>query len=312
MDKDIEVISSVGKTFDSPSRKKPKERASLRLCVIQDKWHESLEKQKDSLRRLSDVAQKEKPELILFQELTLNPYACSIPRKDNPDWLPEDLTTGETFNFAKEIANLTNAFVVMSLYEKIDSNIEKGYNTAIVVSPSEKLVSKTRKTHLPVTAGYYEDTYFLNGEDKTPIVEINGAKVGTPTCWDQWFPELARLYGLKKTDLICYPTAIGSEPDHPNFDTKDLWQKMMVAHGIANGMFVAASNRIGLENGITFYGSSFISDPYGRLLVQASRDKRSVLVADLDLDQKRDWLELFPFFETRQPLMYEEIVKKDY
>jgi N-carbamoylputrescine amidase len=312
MDKDIEVISSVGKLFDSPSRKKPKERGSLRLCVIQDNWHESLEKQKDSLRQLSDVAQKEKPQLILFQELTLNPYACSIPRKNNPEWLPEDLTTGETFNFAKEIANLTNAFVVMSLYEKIENNIEKGYNTAIVVSPSGKLVSKTRKTHLPVTAGYYEDTYFLNGEDKTPIFEIDGAKVGTPTCWDQWFPELARLYGLKKTDLICYPTAIGSEPDHPNFDTKDLWQKMMVAHGIANGMFVAASNRIGEENGITFYGSSFISDPYCRLLVQASRDKRIVLVADLDLDQKRDWLELFPFFETRQPQMYEEIVKKDY
>lgn len=312
MVKDIEVVSSVGTLFDSPSRKKPKERDFLRLCVIQDKWNLSLDKQKDSLRQLCEVAKKEQPQLILFQELTLNPYACSIPRKDNPGWLPEDLKTGETINFAKEIANLTNAFVIMSLYEKIENNNEKGYNTAIVVSPSEELVLRTRKTHLPVTAGYYEDTYFLNGEDKTPILEVNNAKVGTPTCWDQWFPELARLYGLKKTDLICYPTAIGSEPDHPNFDTKDLWQQMMVAHGIANGMFVAASNRIGIENGITFYGSSFITDPFGRLLVQASRDKRSVLVADLDLDQKRDWLELFPFFETRQPQMYEELTKKDY
>lgn len=309
MDQDFEIISSTGKSFDSPSRTKSKERGSFRLCVIQDKWHESIEKQKDSLRQLSEVAKNEKPNLILFQELTLNPYACSIPRKNNPNWLPEDLTKGETFNFAKEIANLTNAFVVMSLYEKIGDLNEKGYNTAIIVSPEEKLVLRTRKTHLPVTAGYYEDTYFLNGDDKTPLAQINDAKIGTPTCWDQWFPELARLYGLKNTDLVCYPTAIGSEPDHPNFDTKYLWQHMMISHGIANAMFVAASNRIGIENGITFYGSSFISDPFGRVLVEAKRDKRSVLIADLDLDQKRDWIELFPFFQTRRPEMYEEITK---
>lgn len=310
MDKDYELISSVGTVFESPSRKKPKERNFLRISVIQDQWNQSLEIQKDSLRQLSEVAKSEKPQMILFQELTLNPYACSIPRDKNPDWLPEDLSNGVTINFAKEIASLTNAYIVMSLYEKIENNSNKGYNTAIVVSPKQELILRTRKTHLPVTAGYYEDTYFLNGQDHTPIFEIEDAKIGTPTCWDQWFPELARLYGLKGTDLICYPTAIGSEPDHPNFDTKYLWQQMMIAHGIANGMYVAASNRIGVENGITFYGSSFISDPYGRLLVQAKRDKRSVLVADLDLDQKRDWLELFPFFETRQPQTYGEIVNK--
>lgn len=310
MNDDFELISSVGHIFDSPARKKPAERGNFRVSVIQDFWHENIDDQKASLRQLSEVAKVEKPNLIIFQELTLNPYACSIPRINNSSWQPEDLQNGETINFAKEISKITNACVVMSLYEKIESNNEKGYNTAITVSNKQELVLKTRKTHLPITAGYYEDTYFLNGNDEISSLDIDGVKIGTPTCWDQWFPELARIYGLKNTDLISYPTAIGSEPDHPNFDTFALWQKMMVAHGIANGMFVAASNRIGIENGITFYGSSFISDPYGRVLVQASRDKRTVLVADLDLDQKRDWLELFPFFGTRQPHMYGELTKK--
>jgi N-carbamoylputrescine amidase len=100
------------------------------------------------------------------------------------------------------------------------------------------------------------------------------------------------------------PTAIGSEPDHPDFDTQPLWERVIVGNGIANGTFMVAVNRIGTEPPLTFYGSSFISDPYGRVLVQAPRDEPAVLVADLDLDQRRDWLELFPFLRTRRPETY--------
>ena len=105
--------------------------------------------------------------------------------------------------------------------------------------------------------------------------------------------------------MIIYPTAIGSEPDHPGFDTQPLWQQVIVGNGVANGTFMVAINRIGSEPPLTFYGSSFISDPYGRVLVQAPRDEPAVLVADLDLDQRRDWLELFPFLTTRRPDTYE-------
>ena len=136
------------------------------------------------------------------------------------------------------------------------------------------------------------------------MVTVGGAQVGFPTCWDQWFPELARAYALGGAQLLVYPTAIGSEPDHPEFDTQPLWQHMIVAHGIANGLFVIAVNRIGYEDPLTFYGSSFISDPYGRKLVEAPRDAAALLVAELDLDQRRDWLELFPFLTTRRPDAY--------
>jgi N-carbamoylputrescine amidase len=123
---------------------------------------------------------------------------------------------------------------------------------------------------------------------------------------------LARGYALAGADLLVYPTAIGSEPDHPTFDTQPLWQQVMIGHAIANGLHVIAVNRIGTESigdtGITFYGSSFIADPYGRVLVQAPRDEPSVLVADLDLDARRDWLELFPFLATRRPDQYGPLI----
>ncbi len=131
-----------------------------------------------------------------------------------------------------------------------------------------------------------------------------GARIGMPTCWDEWFPEVARSYSLGGAEIVVYPTAIGSEPVFPDFDTRPLWQQVIVANGINSGLFMVVPNRVGDEGAVTFYGSSFISDPYGRVLVQAPRDEEAVLVADLDLDQRRDWLELFPFLLTRRPDTY--------
>jgi len=126
-----------------------------------------------------------------------------------------------------------------------------------------------------------------------------------------FFPtELARAYSLAGADVLIYPTAIGSEPDHPDFDTQPLWERVIVANGIANGTFMVAVNRTGVEDPLRFYGSSFISDPYGRVLVQAPRDEPAVLVADLDLDQRGDWLELFPFLTTRRPDTYGPLAER--
>ncbi len=108
----------------------------------------------------------------------------------------------------------------------------------------------------------------------------------------------------RRAEILVYPTAIGSEPDHPQFDTQPLWQQVIVGNGIANGTFMVVPNRHGGEGLITFYGSSFISDPYGRILAQAPRDESAVLVADLDLQQREDWLALFPFLATRRPDTY--------
>lgn len=299
-----EVITHINKGADSPARVLPAERAPLRIAGIQEPWHGSVEKQKLEISAAVQAASEFAPDLIILTELTLYPYACTRPDAQ-ADFVPEKLD-GMSVSFAAELARSSGAHVLISLYEDAG---DKNYNSAVTVAPDGQIVLKTRKTHIPVTAGYYEDEYFAQGDSSPAVMKIKDALVGSPTCWDQWFPELAREYGLINTDLLCYPTAIGSEPDHPDFDTEPLWRQMMLAHGIANGLFVAAVNRTGQEDGIDFYGSSFISDPYGRILARAGNSDSAVLVADLDLDQKRDWLTLFPFFKTRRPSVYKNINK---
>ena len=299
-----EVITHINKGSDSPARILPAVRTPLRIALIQEPWHGSVEKQKAEITAAVQAASEFAPDLIVLTELSLYPYACTRPDAQ-ADFVPEKLD-GVSVTFAAELARSSGAHVLISLYEDAG---DKHYNSAVTVAPDGGIVLKTRKTHIPVTAGYYEDKYFAEGDSTPAVVKIKDASVGTPTCWDQWFPELAREYGLINTDLLCYPTAIGSEPDHPDFDTEPLWRQMMVAHAIANGLFVAAVNRTGIEDGITFYGSSFISDPYGRILARAGTSGSAVLVADLDLDQKRDWLTLFPFFKTRRPSVYKNINK---
>ena len=299
-----EVITHINKGSDSPARILPAVRTPLRIALIQEPWHGSVEKQKAEITAAVQAASEFAPDLIVLTELSLYPYACTRPDAQ-ADFVPEKLD-GMSVSFAAELARSSGAHVLISLYEDAG---DKQYNSAVMVAPDGGIVLKTRKTHIPVTAGYYEDKYFAEGDSTPAVVKIKDASVGTPTCWDQWFPELAREYGLINTDLLCYPTAIGSEPDHPDFDTEPLWRQMMVAHAIANGLFVAAVNRTGIEDGITFYGSSFISDPYGRILARAGASGSAVLVADLDLDQKRDWLTLFPFFKTRRPSVYKNINK---
>jgi N-carbamoylputrescine amidase len=263
------------------------------------------------------AAAAEGAKLVCLQELTLSPYFAIVP--DGPaagGVEPEPVPDGPTSRFAIELAQDTGVHVHASLFERADGDDGLGYNTAVVAAPAGEIIARTRKLHIPVTAGYYEDRYFRPGppgDDAFPVVELADARLGFPTCWDQWFPELARAYSLAGAEVLVYPTAIGSEPDHPDFDTQPLWQQVIVGNGITNGTFMVAVNRIGTEQvagtEITFYGTSFISDPYGRVLVQAPRDEPAVLVADLDLEQRRDWLTLFPFLTTRRPDAYGSLVR---
>lgn len=301
----------------SPARTEPPSRPPLRTGVVQERWHPDPEEHEAALAAGIRMAAAEGARIVCLQELTLSRYFAVTP--DGPATAgatPEDLETGRTATFARRLAGETGAYVHASLYERADGPDGLGYNTAIVVAPDGRVVSRTRKLHIPVTAGYYEDRYFRPGPadgDPFPLTvletEAGKAQLGCPTCWDQWFPELARGYSLAGAEVLIYPTAIGSEPDHPEFDTEPLWQQVIVANGIANGTFMIAINRIGFEDPLTFYGSSFISDPYGRVLVQAPRDQPAVLVADLDLDQRRDWLELFPLLRTRRPEAYGRLVE---
>ncbi len=316
MSESLELIT----TYDVPeslARVRPPERTPVRVGLVQHRWHSDPAEHEEALAGGIRMAAAEGARLVCLQELTLSKYFAVVP--DGPSSAgaaPEDLATGRTLAFAARLARETGVFVHASLYERADGPDGLGFNTAIVVGADGQLVSRTRKLHIPVTAGYYEDHYFRPGPadgDPYPVVALSlggsEARLGLPTCWDQWFPELARAYSLRGAEVLVYPTAIGSEPDHPDFDTQPLWQQVIVANGVANGTFMVAVNRTGVEEPLTFYGSSFISDPYGRVLAQAPRDRPAVVVADLDLDQRRDWLELFPFLRTRRPDAYRVLVE---
>ena len=277
----------------------------VRVALVQHAWIDDpaalVETLRDGIRTAAEAGAK----VVFLPELTLSRYPADTVPEGTPSDIAEDLETGRTVTFARDAARDHGVHVHASLYERADQGDGLGFNTAVIVAPSGEIVARTRKTHIPVTAGYYEDKYFRPGpaEDAYPVVDLREpeVRVGLPTCCDAWFPEVARLYSLEGAQLLCYPTAIGSEPDHPEFDTQPLWQQVIVGNGIANGLFMVVPNRYGTEGLITFYGSSFISDPYGRILVQAPRDEAAVLVADLDLAQRQDWLDLFPFLSTRRP-----------
>ncbi|NLU67835.1 carbon-nitrogen hydrolase [Streptomyces sp. HNM0574] len=296
----------------SPTRTRPAEREPFRVAAVQERWHSDPAEHKAALREGIRLAAEEGARVVCLQELTLSPYFAVVRKADHPAPAgPEELESGPTFTFAAEAAREYGVYVHASLYEKAPapdgSDDGLGYNTAILVAPDGTLVRRTRKMHIPVSEGYYEDHWFRQGpagDDAYAPVDVEQARVGLPTCWDQWFPELARAYSLAGTDVLVYPTAIGSEPGHPGFDTQPLWQKVITGNAIANATFMVVPNRIGTEGTLTFYGSSFIVDPYGRVLAQAPRDEAAVLVADLDLDARRDWLELFPFLATRRPESY--------
>ncbi|HTW11964.1 MAG TPA: nitrilase-related carbon-nitrogen hydrolase [Solirubrobacteraceae bacterium] len=315
------VLKVADQVPESLARTRPAQRPPLRIGLVQQCWHADAEAHEAVLADGIRLAAQQGARVVCMQELTLSPYFAITP--DGPSAAgaaPEPLQSGPTFQFAARCARVYGVHVHASLYERADAPDGLGYNTAILVSPEGKLVQRTRKLHIPITAGYYEDRYFRQGpadeEDPFPVIALplgdgdERARLALPTCWDQWFPELARAYSLKGAEVLIYPTAIGSEPDHPEFDTEPLWQQVIIGNGIANGTFMVAVNRIGFEDPLTFYGSSFISDPYGRILVQAPRDEPAVLVADLDLDQRRDWLELFPFLTTRRPDAYGTLTER--
>ena len=301
----------VGAVPPSPARVEPPRRAPFRVGLVQERWRPEPEEHAAALERGIAMAAAEGARLVCLQELTLSPYFAIVPDAQEAALeRAEAIPDGPTTRLAARAARAHGIHVHASLYERADDGGGLGFNTAIVVGPDGGVLARTRKLHIPVTAGYYEDRYFRAGDDAEgyPVVALEQGSFGFPTCWDQWFPELARAYSLGGAEVIVYPTAIGSEPDHPDFDTEPLWEKVITANGIANGTFMVAVNRIGFEDPLTFYGSSFVSDPYGRVLVQAPRDEAAVLVADLDLDQRRDWLALFPLLDTRRPEIYAALI----
>jgi len=293
----------------SLSRVREPERAVIKVAAVQIGHNVDSAAHIATVIEAIETAVDAGAQIIFLPELTLSRYPADTLPSGVPNQNAEQLESGPTFSLISQQAKKYSVVIHASLYQEAGLTDGRGLNTAIVVGTNGELLGSTPKLHIPVTEGYFEDKYFAPGPDNNPYpvfeMDLNGRpKLGLPTCWDEWFPEVARAYALAGADILCYPTAIGSEPDHPDFDTEPLWRQVIIGHAIANGLFIVVPNRWGNEGLLDFYGSSFIVDPYGRILAQAGRSGNEVLVVELDLDQRRDWLELFPFFATRRPDTY--------
>ena len=296
----------------SLSRVREPERAVLKVAAVQLSHNVDSAAHTATVIEAIEIAVEAGAQIIFLPELTLSKYPADALPTGRPSQNAEQLESGPTFSLISQQAKKYGVVIHASLYQEAGLTDGRGLNTAIVVGTNGELLGSTPKLHIPVTEGYFEDKYFAPGQGNNPypVFEmdlVGKPKLGLPTCWDEWFPEVARAYALAGADILCYPTAIGSEPDHPDFDTEPLWRQVIIGHAIANGLFIVVPNRWGNEGLLDFYGSSFIVDPYGRILAQAGRSGDEVLVAELDLDQRRDWLELFPFFATRRPDTYGSI-----
>ncbi len=238
--------------------------------------------------------------LVCLPEFSILPYFPGCRDPAGFAWA-EPLRGGVSDRFFSELARTHRVSLIGSLFE-IDVD-GKFWDTATVHDASGELCHFTRKVHIPSGDGYHETDYFT-GCDQYPVHDIGAIKLGAPTCYDQWFPELARIYALEGAEFIYYPTAIGSEPTAPDFDSADAWRTVMRGHAVANGLFIAACNRVGRENAVTFYGSSFICDPLGNILAQAERDRDQVIHALLLAEVREQYLDLFPLLHQRRPQHY--------
>ncbi|HAU0889332.1 TPA: carbon-nitrogen hydrolase [Legionella pneumophila] len=274
----------------------------LTVALVQEQWYENPKEHQDKLASGIFSATQQGAKLVCLQELTLSPYFCTRSDVDPAPYM-EDIATGPTAQFVSQMAKSNQIHITASLFEKA------GYNTAVAFNPQGELIAVTRKQHIPSGEKYHENFYFKPGDSNYPVHTIADHHLGLPTCYDQWFPELSRIYGLKGAEILVYPTAIGGEPTAPGFDSQPMWQKVMVAQGIMSNTFIIAVNRIGCEDDLSFYGSSFISTPMGEILVQAPRNEPAVLVAELDFSQRELWGRLFPFPQQREPETYHELVK---
>lgn len=274
----------------------------LKVALVQQAWYENPEEHREHLASGILSAASQGAQLVCLQELTLSPYFCTRSKVPSEPY-QEDLHSGPTALWVSLMAKTHQICISASLFEKA------GYNTAVAFNAQGEFIGSTRKQHIPSGEKYHENFYFKPGDSDYPLHTIAGHAVGLPTCYDQWFPELSRIYGLKGAELLIYPTAIGAEPSAPGFDSQPMWQKVMVAQGIMSNTFIIAVNRIGCEDGLQFYGSSFISTPMGEILAQAPRDEPAVLVAELDFEQANLWGRLFPFAQQRSPESYHELIR---
>lgn len=281
---------------------------NLRIAILQGQWRASVEATNAWYLSEAEKLASSGIDLLLLPELCHTPY---FPIEENADRFGFAIEKdSELVTHWQEMAKKLHAVVVFPFFEKRSRGIY--YNSAYVFERDGSIAGLYRKSHIPDDPGFFEKYYFAPGDTGFEPVSTSAGKIGVLICWDQWFPEAARIASLKGADILVYPTAIGwdrKEPESLYGRQKDSWQTVMRGHAIANRLFVAAANRIGSEGDLTFWGHSFVSAPDGYLLKDLGKDFAGSSVTDIDLDEiefNRRW---WPHFRDRRTDLYKDILK---
>ncbi|WP_018463693.1 carbon-nitrogen hydrolase [Segatella paludivivens] len=288
----------------------------LKIGIIQQ---HNIADTNDNMRRLSENIESlahEGAQLIVLQELHNSLYFCQVEDVKNFD-LAEPIP-GPSTDFYGKMAKDNNVVIVTSLFEKRAPGLY--HNTAVVIEKDGTIAGKYRKMHIPDDPAYYEKFYFTPGDLGFKPIETSVGKLGVLVCWDQWYPEAARLMALSGAEILIYPTAIGYESSDTKEEQerqREAWTTVMRGHAVANGLPVVAVNRVGYEpdpskqtNGIEFWGSSFVAGPQGEMLYRASNNEEGTKLLSIDMEHSEQVRRWWPFLRDRRIDKYNEITKR--
>lgn len=264
---------------------------------------------------ITDLAQRG-AELVVLQELHNSLYFCQTEDVNNFD-LAEPIP-GPSTDFYGELARKLGIVLVTSLFEKRAAGLY--HNTAVVIEKDGTIAGKYRKMHIPDDPAYYEKFYFTPGDIGFHPIDTSVGRLGVLVCWDQWYPEAARLMALQGAEMLIYPTAIGYESSNTEAEQqrqREAWTTVMRGHAVANGLPVIAVNRVGHESdpseqtgGIQFWGSSFVAGPQGELLYRASDNEEESIILNIDLDHSEQVRRWWPFLRDRRIDEYKDLTKR--
>jgi len=285
---------------------------AIQQAIADNNKNENWQRSAEQIEALA----KQGAELIVLQELHSTLYFCQEENTENFD-LAETIPGPATDYFA-ELAERLNIVLVTSLFEKRATGLY--HNTAVVFDRHHGLVGKYRKMHIPDDPGFYEKFYFTPGDMGFKVIDTSVGKLGVLVCWDQWYPEAARLTAMKGADMLIYPTAIGWDPldtDDEQLRQHGAWETIQRSHAVANSLPVISVNRTGFEAspkegdaGIQFWGQSFIAGPQGEILAKASADYEENLLVELDLERTEDIKRIWPYFRDRRIDSYTDLDKR--
>ncbi len=278
--------------------------SSTSVALIQQHSEQTYENNIKKALHLIKKAVSEGGRIVCLPELFLSDYFCKAYDEQHFD-LAEPVP-GPTVKTIQEAAKVYEAVILCSIFEK-DGPLH--YNTLAVIDADGSYLGKYRKMHIPDDPGFYEKYYFTPGDLGYKVFSTRYGRVGTLICWDQWFPEAARITAMKGADILVYPTAIAAleeETDQQQKEYHKAWRTIQQSHAIANGCYVASVNRVGVEDGMKFWGGSFVADPMGNVTAEAGSEEE-VLLCDCDWNRNEQVRREWPFFRDRRIDSYQAL-----